>query len=206
VVPEGLTAAQYLDLGKQYKAVGWPEQARGALTRSIKADPDGVGKKAETYLRAYVPRDRVPDAAVEMNILGYNLLARGDQAGAIQAFQDCITQFPNFEWPYGNLGSIYVKQGRTQEAKDILQKALTINPSYVNGWIHLAEARLKEGDGERSPRGGQNGAANRSGQSARKASAPPRSANVKGCPPRLQPAVGGRPVSPPSPLLAFLSG
>jgi len=146
VVPEGLTAAQYLDLGKQYKAVGWPEQARGALTRSIKADPDGVGKKAETYLRAYVPRDRVPDAAVEMNILGYNLLARGDQAGAIQAFQDCIAQFPNFEWPYGNLGSMYVKQGRTQEAKDILQKALTINPSYVNGWIHLAEARLKEGD------------------------------------------------------------
>jgi len=146
VVPEGLTAAQYLDLGKQYKAAGWPEQARDALTRSIKADPEGVGKKAAIYLRAYIPRYRVPDVAVQMNVRGYNQLARGDQAGAVRTFQDCIAQFPDFEWPYGNLGSVYVEQGRIQEAKDILQKALAINPSYVNGWLHLATARLKDGD------------------------------------------------------------
>jgi Tfp pilus assembly protein PilF len=146
VVPEGLTAAQYFDLGKEYKAVGWPEQARDALTRSIKADPEGVGKKAAIYLRAYVPRYRVSNVAVQMNVRGYNQLARGDVAGAIRTFQECIAQFPDFEWPYGNLGSVYVEQGRTQEAKDILQKALTINPSYVNGWLHLATARLKEGD------------------------------------------------------------
>jgi len=146
VVLEGLTAAQYLDLGKQYKAAGWPEQARDALTRSIKADPEGVGKKAAIYLRAYIPRYRVPDVAVQMNVRGYNQLARGDQAGAVRTFQDCIAQFPDFEWPYGNLGSVYVEQGRTREAKDILQKAVTINPSYVNGWLHLATARLKDGD------------------------------------------------------------
>ena len=146
IVPEGLTAAQYLDLGKQYKAAGWPEQARDALTRSIKADPEGVGKKAAIYLRAYIPRYRVPDVAVQMNVRGYNQLARGDRAGAVRTFQDCIAQFPDFEWPYGNLGSVYVEQGRIQEAKDVLQKALTINASYVNGWLHLATARLKDGD------------------------------------------------------------
>ena len=121
VVPEGLTAAQYLDLGKQYKAAGWPEQARDALTRSIKADPEGAGKEAAIYLRAYIPRYRVPNVAVQMNVRGYNQLARGDQAGAVRTFQDCIAQFPDFEWPYGNLGSVYVEQGRIQEAKDILQ-------------------------------------------------------------------------------------
>jgi tetratricopeptide (TPR) repeat protein len=145
-VPEGMSAAQYLDLGKEYKASGWTEQARDALNRSIKADPEGIGKKAETYLRAYLPRYPVPAVAVQKNIAGFNQLARGDQEGAIRTFQECILQFPDFEWPYGNLGSVYVQQGRTKEARDILEKALAINPSYVNGWLHLAEAKLKDGD------------------------------------------------------------
>jgi Tfp pilus assembly protein PilF len=145
-VPDGLSAAQYFELGKQYKAAGWPEQAREALTRSIKADPDGIGKKAQIYLRAYVPRYPVSNAAVQKNVTGYNQLARGDLAGAIRTFQECMQEFPNFEWAYGNLGSIYTQQGRTSEAKDILQKALTINPSYVNGWVHMAEANLRSGD------------------------------------------------------------
>ena len=37
-------------------------------------------------------------------------------------------------------------QGRTKEAEAFLQKALTINPSYVNGWLHLAEAKVRDGD------------------------------------------------------------
>jgi len=145
-VPDGLSASQYYELGKQYKAAGWPEQAREALTRSMKADPQGVGKKADIYLRAYIPRDPVPAFAVQMNIDGYNKMAQGDQAGAIRAFRECIDLFPRFEWPYGNLGSIYTEQGRTKEAKEILEKAVTINPSYVNGWLHLVEANLKDRD------------------------------------------------------------
>src|SRR5260370_23231543 len=75
-VPHGLSAAQYFELGKQYKAAGWPEQARDALTRSINADPQGIGKKAQIYLRAYIPRDPVSNAAVQQNIAGYNQMAR----------------------------------------------------------------------------------------------------------------------------------
>lgn len=145
-VPDGLSAAQYLDLGKQYKEAGWPEQARDALNRSIKADPEGIGKKAQIYLRAYIPRLPVPDVAAQKNITGYNQMARGDRAGAIRTFEECILQFPDFEWPYGNLGFIYTQQGRTKEARDVLQKALAINPSYVNGWLHMAQAKLKDGD------------------------------------------------------------
>lgn len=145
-VPDGLSAAQYFELAKQYKAAGWPEQAREALTRSIKADPQGIGKKAQIYLRAYIPRLPVPDVAAQKNITGYNQMARGDRAGAIRTFEECILQFPDFEWPYGNLGFIYTQQGRTKEARDVLQKALAINPSYVNGWLHMAQAKLKDGD------------------------------------------------------------
>jgi tetratricopeptide (TPR) repeat protein len=61
-------------------------------------------------------------------------------------FKSAFNSFQTSNEPYGNLGSIYTQQGRTKEAKELLRKALTINPSYVNGWIHMAEANLREGD------------------------------------------------------------
>lgn len=59
----------------------------------------GIGRKAQTYPSAYIPREPVSDSAVMKNIAGYNQMARGDQAGAVQTFQECIQQFPRFEWP-----------------------------------------------------------------------------------------------------------
>src|SRR5215467_3644062 len=95
-VPDGLSAAEYFRLAKEYKAAGWPEQARDALTRSIKADPEGIGKKAQVYLTAYIPRHPVSSAAVQKNIVGFNQMAQGDLAAAIRTFLECIQEFPNF--------------------------------------------------------------------------------------------------------------
>ncbi len=145
-VPVGLTADKYFELGKKYKQVGWTEQSRDSLTRSTKLDPNGVGKSAELFLHAYVPRYPVVEEAVHKNIVGFNQMASGNNDAAITTFKECIKEYPNFEWPYGNLGSVYTRTGKIAEAKDVLTKAVTINPDYVNGWVHLAEANLKDGD------------------------------------------------------------
>jgi predicted Zn-dependent protease len=145
-VPDGKTPTEYYDMAQAYKRSGWTEQARDALNRSIKGDPGGVGRQARVYLDCYIPRYPVVPEAVQLNIAGYNQMAGGDFKAAEATFKDCIRRYPKFEWPYGNLGMVYTQLGQLKEARQVLQKALDINPSYVNGWVHLAEACLKDND------------------------------------------------------------
>ena len=145
-VPDGKTPSEYYEMAQQYKRSGWTEQARDALNRSIKADPGGVGRQAKVYLDCNIPRYPAEPAAVQLNIAGYNQMATGDFKSAEGTFKDCIRRYPKFEWPYGNLGLVYIELGQLKEARQVLQKSLDINPSYVNGWVHLAEACLKDND------------------------------------------------------------
>lgn len=140
-VPSGLTAQKYLELGKRYKTVGWTEEARESLNRAIKADSGDIGKKAQIYLNAYVPRYPTSQYAVQKNIQGYNM--RDDEAaGAL--YQQCIREYPEFEWPYNNLAAVYMKQKKFSQAKDLLMSALKINPNYVSAWLNLSLVYLQE--------------------------------------------------------------
>ncbi len=147
IVPEGRTPVEYYKMGVNYKLVGWPEQAREALSRAIKADPNGAaGKNASVYLTAYLPLKSQPQAAIDQNIMAFNQMVSGKDNDAIAAFKNCIEKYPDFEWPYGNLSSIYTRARRFKEAQAIVQTALDFNPNYLNGWLHLARALAADGD------------------------------------------------------------
>jgi tetratricopeptide (TPR) repeat protein len=148
-VPEGLTPAQYYELGVSYRELGWTEQARDALTQAIEGDPEGdVGARARQFLQTKIPRHPVPLYAEQKNIEAFNLTARGYEAEAIETYELLIEEYPDFEWPYGNLGALFTKRGRPDLARKLLEKAVVINPYYVNGWVHLARARALLGDTE----------------------------------------------------------
>jgi len=141
-VPENLSAKEYYDLGVRYKIAGWTEQARKALQLAIKADPNGAsGKKAQTYLNCYIPVEPVTKDAERRNISAVNVMF-GSNKVAEDEFKALIKEYPNFEWPYGNLGAMYVEQKKPEEAKAMIAKALAINPNYVNAMLHLAQAQL----------------------------------------------------------------
>lgn len=146
-VPEGLSPKDYLSLGIKYKSLGWTEQARDAFTFAHEIDEAGdVGATARRYLKTKIPRYPVPLVAEQKNIQGFNLMAMGDTHAARKTFEELIKQFPDFEWPYGNLSVIYLEDGQTLEAKELLARALKINPNYVNGWLQLATAKGLEED------------------------------------------------------------
>lgn len=146
-VPEDLSAEEYYELGLKYKEVGWTEQARDALAFAIEADPDGdAGNKARRFLRTKIPRFPVPLVAEQANIKGFNQLFNGEQESARETFESLIAEYPDFEWPYGNLGSLLIQQGEVEHATQILRRALEINPEYVNAWLHLARAEALQGD------------------------------------------------------------
>lgn len=146
-VLEDKTPEQYYRMGRNYKDAGWPEQARECLTRAIKADENGeVGKKAKIYLKAYLPREPISQTAISRNITAFNQAASGSEDEAIAGYQACIKDYPTFEWPYGNLAALYTKAGRYKDAQATVQKALTLNPNYLNGWLHLARALAADRD------------------------------------------------------------
>lgn len=146
-VPEGLSAEEYLRLGIKYKAMGWTEQARDALHFAIQAgsDPEIV-ESAERFLRTKIPRFPVPLFAEQKNIEGFNLMSTGNVDQAQELFEELIRDFPDFEWPYGNLAVLYLHTQKIEEAKELLEKSLAINPHYVNGWLHMATAKSLEAD------------------------------------------------------------
>jgi tetratricopeptide (TPR) repeat protein len=137
-LPEDLSAEEYWQLAVRYKQVGWTEQARDALTTAIELDGDGpVGIKARSFLRSKIPRYPVPLMAEQLNIQGYNqMFVNEDEAQRM--FESLVKDYPDFEWPYGNLGSLLIKRGRLEEAQALLIKAVQINPYYINGWLHLS--------------------------------------------------------------------
>lgn len=150
-VPEELSAREYWDLALRYKQVGWTEQARDALTMAIEIDGDGVvGRKAQCFLRSKIPKFPVPLMAEQLNIQGYNQMFTNEKE-AKKTFKELVSQYPDFEWPYGNLGSLLIKEGDLGAAEEVLKQAVVINPYYINAWLHLSrvyaiESRYSEAD------------------------------------------------------------
>jgi len=140
-VPQGLSAEEYFNFATQYKSMGWTEQARDALLLANEIDPDEIGPRAIRYLRTKIPKHPVPHHAVKKNISGHNQLVRGDLVGAQKTFEELVKDYPDFEWAYGNLGAVYIQQGKISNAKDVLWKALDLNENYLNAWLHMARVK-----------------------------------------------------------------
>lgn len=149
-LPEDLSAEEYWQLAVRYKQVGWTEQARDALTAAIEIDGEGeVGIKARCFLRSKIPRHPVPLMAEQLNIQGYNQMFV-NELEAQKIFEQLVDEYADFEWPYGNLGSLLIKRGRLEEAEDLLMRAVEINPYYINGWLHLSRVHAIKGDFEQA--------------------------------------------------------
>lgn len=138
-VPPDLSAEEYFKLGKKYRECGWTELAREALKFAIDLGADQeVGATALQYLRTRVPRYPVPLMAEQLNIQGFNLMeVQKDYRGAKRVFLELIQKYPDFEWPYGNVASIYLRNGDLSPAEDHYSDAVKINPYYANGWLGL---------------------------------------------------------------------
>ena len=143
-IPDGSNAARYYDLGVKYKQAGWIEKSRDCLNRAIKLDPTGKsGVLAARYLKTKVPRYPQSEAAIEANIAAYN---ETDKSRAKKMFAECIDKYPNFEWPYMNLGVLYLHDRNMAKAEEFLNKTLSINPNSVEAWDVLALTKQSEND------------------------------------------------------------
>lgn len=130
-----------------YKRAGRIELCRTTLNKAIEKDKSGkVGPIARAFMIRQLPKQSVALEAEQRNIIGFNQAANGDLVAAKTTFRNLIHDFPDFEWPYANLALICIKENRIDEAEQLLTKALTINPNYVNGWTYLARVKHTKHD------------------------------------------------------------
>ena len=105
------------------------------------------GGKIEEALKIYnfLIQNKIYDPRV-LNNLGslYSQLKQFDKA--ILLFYESIKRFPNSLEAYTNLANILVAKGRSNNAKNILNKAIELNPKYLRSYSILAGILVGEGD------------------------------------------------------------
>ncbi len=136
---------QAYERGLYFKARGWTEKSRQAMIEAQRFDSD-YAFKAKKYLITYLPLKPIANEAEQLNIKGYNQMHLRKYKEAIATFKECIRLYPEFEWPYGNLGLLYTSLGDYQNGKLYLDKALELNPNYVNALRHLVNLELSRGN------------------------------------------------------------
>jgi CubicO group peptidase (beta-lactamase class C family) len=105
-----------------------------------------INGDAQTALATYDDLKRNhPDqynfGEAQLNILGYQLLAAGRTAEAIEIFKLNVSAFPESANPYDSLGEAYMKAGQTDLAIENYQKSILLNPDNENGKQMLEKLR-----------------------------------------------------------------
>lgn len=103
---------------------------------------DGAAAAARRFreLRRRFP-ERVGESLV--NVLGYVLLAKGDVAAAIRAFELNVEAFPESGNAHDSLAEAYMKAGEVAPAIRHYQRSVELDPGNVEAACRLAELRQR---------------------------------------------------------------
>jgi tetratricopeptide (TPR) repeat protein len=63
----------------------------------------------------------------------------------IKLWTDCVMKSPKKDRPHNNLGNVFLKQGKYEEAAAHYNEALRINPNYADAHYNLGNALARQG-------------------------------------------------------------
>ncbi len=142
-LPEGLSQIEYLKMGARYEQLGFAEQARSALEKTISQGSDTMqGKRAKIRLRTRIPRDKVSDDATRRYVDALKLYITQEIVDAKAKLELLIREYPDFEWTYIQLGHILLTAGEVDRALDLAAKVVRQNPNMIKGWLMLSTVDL----------------------------------------------------------------
>ncbi len=145
VVPDDLSAAEYLELGDWYHKSKKYDLARESLHKCISLDPNGPSaRRARTFLGQNIP-SKVSSSEPIQKFHNTTMLSFSSPGRAEKQWQELIDEHPDFEWPYRAIAESLIRRtGDLERAKTLLEKALEINPEYVPGLISMAEVYISD--------------------------------------------------------------
>jgi tetratricopeptide (TPR) repeat protein len=134
-------AIAQLNLGNLYRRLGDFQKAQECLNHALALQPDNpevdysLGmlyaqqdqtELAERYLQKAIALK--PDYAQALNNLGVLYVHMQDDARAEEQFKTCIRLVPEFDQSYLNLARVYAMQGEMEQAREVVQELLGLQP------------------------------------------------------------------------------
>ncbi|OGF53623.1 MAG: hypothetical protein A2452_03675 [Candidatus Firestonebacteria bacterium RIFOXYC2_FULL_39_67] len=118
---------------------------------------DELALKLSGALKVPLAKSSNEKSTSSVNIKAYRSFSEGlrafqscDYDSAILAYQEAIKNDPLFGDAYNNLGLSYYKKKESAKAKDMYEKALTVNNTNEKARINLAVLHYGEGEYEKS--------------------------------------------------------
>lgn len=148
-IPEDLSAKEYFDLGVELQAVGRLEDSRKAMARVIDDSEDEVLKaKAQSFSKTQLPKFPVSEDAQKRCIEAFEQLSK-DKDKAKKTLLEMTMEFPQFEWPFLFLATMYIMDGVPKKAERLIKRVLSISPDLMKAKhllisVYLASAKYSE--------------------------------------------------------------
>ncbi len=161
-------ARELWELGTRYLAEGKPEEAVELFTQSIAEKPTGEGHTFRGWALSYLGRYEEaiaeckiaiqvdPEFGNPYNDIGVYLMQQGKLDEAIPWLEQAKLA-PRYEprhYPFANLGTIYERKGRLQQALREYKAALRIEPRHepaVRLWLACRRNSTELPDSEQFP-------------------------------------------------------
>jgi len=109
-----------------------------AYLRGLAQDLSGDYDAAEECYNRALEID--PGALKSKFRLAYNANLAGDEAGAIQLYEEIIADDVSFAGALMNLGVLYEDKGRHMQAAECFEKVLKVKPDERRAWLYHKEA------------------------------------------------------------------
>jgi Tfp pilus assembly protein PilF len=146
----------HLDLGKVFQRQNSLDEAGNEYRTAIRLDPhkpaalvnlakllqsQNKPEEAQVYFERLKKLQQAQAQAHQAELLnagGLKLLAEGNLAGAVKAFNDALSCDPLFFAAAHNLGTALARQGRTDQAIEAFKTALRLRPTLAVSHYGLA--------------------------------------------------------------------
>lgn len=140
--------AQYLFLtGKNALTNKDMDKAITAFNAAIKLAPGTPpAKKSRYFLESATPQKPVSTDVVSMLREVEMTEATGRHKEAQAILDKCFSQAPHSEWVAMKVSHSKINEGKTEEARKILDKMVEVNNKYAPTYIHLARVAFANGD------------------------------------------------------------
>ena len=143
-----------LELANVYRSLGWKEEAERGYSRAIEMRLEPDNWRAYSHLGVFYYMQDNLEAAVEMtlkvtelypgyvraynNLIGFYYFL-GDIENARKMFDVSVALDPDAQ-SYANMGTLYIYEGRYDDAIPMLEKAVELAENDAAAWGNLADA------------------------------------------------------------------
>lgn len=152
IVPQDLTAGEYLLLASDYIEIKLVHQAIQCLRLAVEKNPECEGEAellCKTKLPAVIPSVEAVVLNLQANGHRWNFVPERSEPGFFDRYYelalDCVNKFPLFEYAYQTLGELEELRGNTRAAIAAYKRVLELNPLNVDSMVSLGHVYLRNG-------------------------------------------------------------